>query len=96
MTLNSPDYSFLESGPPINSPWNNSQFLSHSLLILEKMPQTSLFAQYMNTTPTLGEYAPSVEGAGYTIFAPTDEAFAALELEGPGTTQQVGQCIHIW
>ena len=55
------------------------------------MPQTSLFAQHMNNTHTLGEYAPSVEGAGYTLFAPTDQAFAALELEVPETTQQVGQ-----
>eukprot|EP00092_Neocalanus_flemingeri_P081783 GFUD01102224.1.p1 GENE.GFUD01102224.1~~GFUD01102224.1.p1 ORF type:complete len:173 (-),score=53.01 GFUD01102224.1:103-588(-) len=71
-------FGYLESGPPINSPWNNSQFLSHSLGILEKLPNTTLTALYMNSTPALGEYAPGGDGDGYTLFVPTDEAFAAL------------------
>jgi len=70
------EFSFLETGPPINSPWNNSQFLSHSLAILEKLPNTSQTGLYMNMTNTLGNFAPGRDG--YTFFVPTDEAFSQL------------------
>jgi len=71
-------YGFLESGPPINYPWNNSQFLSHSLVRLENMPETSLLAGYLNNTPSLGTLAPSKEGGGYTLLAPSNQALSAV------------------
>ena len=89
--------SFLESGPPINSPWNNSQFLSHSLIILEKMAHTSLIAQYMNATPTLGDLATSVaKGSGYTFFAPSDEAFTAMCSQGSPSCGSSLQVVVFW
>jgi len=71
-------YGFLESGPPINYPWNNSQFLSHSLVLLENMPETSLLASYLNNTPSLGSLAPSKEEGGYTLLAPSNQALSAV------------------
>jgi len=71
-------YGFLESGPPINYPWNNSQFLSHSLVKLENMPETSLLAEYLNNTLSLGTLAPSKEGGGYTLLAPSNKALSAV------------------
>merc|ERR1711972_1057099 len=71
-------YGFLESGPPINYPWNNSQFLSHSLSRPENMPETSLLAGYLNNTPSLGDLAPSKEGGGYTLLAPSNQALSAV------------------
>ena len=82
---------YLETGPPITFPWNNSQFLSHSLAILEKLPNTYLTALFMNTTPTLGEYALGGDGDGYTFFAPIDEAFAKLCPHGSPSCDSIVQ-----
>ena len=68
----------LETSPPITSPWNNSKFLSHSLSILEKFPQASIFIDLMNNTSSLGDFASNTENKVYSLLVPTDVAFSSL------------------
>jgi len=71
-------YRHLETSPPITSPWNNSKFLSHSLSILEKFSQASIFIDLMNNTSSLGDFASNTENKVYSLLVPTDEAFSSL------------------
>ena len=51
------EYSYLESGPLLPSPWYRSQFLSHAYEMLSGREEFTYMTEYMNMTQGLGQYA---------------------------------------
>lgn len=52
------EHAYLESGPLLPLPWDESQFLSHAFNAVSENEQHSYMAEYMNMTPELGRFAP--------------------------------------
>ncbi|KAK8723814.1 hypothetical protein OTU49_011556 [Cherax quadricarinatus] len=69
----------LETAPLLGDPWPTSQFLSHLLSYLQKEPQTSFFAEYLNLTNLaylLPGHDENLDPLKYTAFIPMDNVIA--------------------
>ena len=60
------EYSYLESGPLLPSPWYRSQFLSHAYDLLSDREEFTYMTEYMNMTQGLGQYAEGLRKCSFS------------------------------